>query len=359
MSNYILIKSNDFEFKNGIKVAGFDFDFTLVKTKSGKKFPIDENDWELWDPSVLDKLKQLVSNGFSLAIFSNQNGVGSGKTSSKMVTQRFQNFIDFTKLNWVCIAATQKDLLRKPGTGMWNLLFDDYQINMKESFYVGDAAGRIKPKDFSCSDRKFALNLKLDFYTPEEIFLSHPKNNNFKLDGFNPLKYKLKPYQKLTFEKEEKEMIIMVGCPGSGKSKFAKKYYKNYDYINQDTLKTKTKCLKETLKSIKENKSVIIDNTNPTIDVRKKYIELAKKHNYKIKCYLMNIDKDLGKHMNYYRFKRGKGIKYNLVPDIVYNVYFKNYEEPKLDEGFDQIKKIDPNFKFKKNKHLKLFLQFN
>lgn len=359
MSNYIFIKSNEFEFKNGMKIAGFDFDFTLVKTISGKKFPINENDWEFWDSSVLNKLTELSKNGYSLIIFSNQNGVGSGKNSSKSVTQRFKNFIDSTKLNWVCIAATQKDMLRKPSTGMWNLLFDDYQINMKESFYVGDAAGRIKPKDFSCSDRKFALNLKLDFYTPEEFFLNESKNDKFKIDGFNPLKYKIQPYTKLSFEKEEKEMIIMVGCPGSGKSKFARKYYKSYDYINQDTLKTRTKCLKEALNSIQESKSVIIDNTNPTSDLRKDYIDLAKKYKYKIKCYIMNFDKDLGKHMNCYRFKRGRGIKHKLIPDIVYNVYFKRYEEPTLDEGIDEIKKIDPNFKFKKNKHLKLFLEFN
>jgi bifunctional polynucleotide phosphatase/kinase len=358
MSNYILIKSNDFEFKDGMKIAGFDFDFTLVKTKSGKKFPIDENDWELLDSSVLSKLSQLSKNGYSLVIFSNQNGVGSGKKNSKSVTQRLRNFIDFTKLNWVCIAATQKDMLRKPSTGMWHLLFDNYQIDMKESFYVGDAAGRIDPKDFSCSDRKFALNLKLNFYTPEEFFQNESKTSNFIIDGFNPREYKLKPYQKLSFEKEEKEMIIMVGCPGSGKSKFVKKYYKDYDYINQDNLKTKTKCLKETLNSIKEYKSVIVDNTNPTVDVRKYYIDLAKKYDYKVKCYIMNVEKDLGKHMNYYRFKKGNGIKHKLIPDIVYNVYFKKYEEPKLEEGLDIIKKIEPNFKFK-NKCLELFLEFN
>lgn len=43
---------------------------------------------------------------------------------------------------------------------------------MKESFYCGDAAGRKgPPKDFSDTDLKFAINVKLPFLTPEEYFL--------------------------------------------------------------------------------------------------------------------------------------------------------------------------------------------
>lgn len=49
------------------------------------------------------------------------------------------------------------------------------EIDLAESMYIGDAAGRpvrgkIK-KDFSFSDRLFALNIGLKFFTPEEHFL--------------------------------------------------------------------------------------------------------------------------------------------------------------------------------------------
>lgn len=58
---------------------------------------------------------------------------------------------------------------------MWNHFVknfnSDVSIDMKKSFYCGDAAGRpkvgSKPKDFSDSDLKFALNIGVKFFTPE------------------------------------------------------------------------------------------------------------------------------------------------------------------------------------------------
>jgi bifunctional polynucleotide phosphatase/kinase len=60
-------------------------------------------------------------------------------------------------------AATEKDIFRKPRSGMWKELLEDYDIHLpgdldlEHSFFVGDAGGRTagggKPKDFSCSDR--------------------------------------------------------------------------------------------------------------------------------------------------------------------------------------------------------------
>jgi bifunctional polynucleotide phosphatase/kinase len=77
------------------------------------------------------------------------------------------------------IAALRSDRYRKPSIGIWehlrDQLFKGFSIDIKGSFYCGDAAGRPKtatrPKDFSDSDIKFALNVGLAFKTPEELFL--------------------------------------------------------------------------------------------------------------------------------------------------------------------------------------------
>ncbi len=64
---------------------------------------------------------------------------------------------------------------------MWDYMVendnDNIKPDLKSCCYVGDAAGRPKnwepgkPRDFSCSDRKFAANIGIQFYTPEEYFL--------------------------------------------------------------------------------------------------------------------------------------------------------------------------------------------
>ena len=56
-------------------------DWTLIRTKTGKTFPKDENDWLVWNPKVVDKLKELHGNGFKIVIFTNQNGISKGHTT--------------------------------------------------------------------------------------------------------------------------------------------------------------------------------------------------------------------------------------------------------------------------------------
>ena len=54
------------------------------------------------------------------------------------------------------VLATEDDEFRKPGTKMWDLFLqhNEGKIDIKNSFYCGDAAGRKegKKKDFSDGD---------------------------------------------------------------------------------------------------------------------------------------------------------------------------------------------------------------
>ena len=79
----------------------------------------------------------------------------------------------------VFLGATKKDEFRKPCTGMYNHFYNNINggllVNYNDSFFCGDAAGRpktaSKAKDFSADDLKFAHNVGLKFFTPEELFL--------------------------------------------------------------------------------------------------------------------------------------------------------------------------------------------
>ena len=48
--------------------AGFDLDWTIIKTKSGNVFPKDKLDWDLLYPEVLSKLKEIAKDPNCLII---------------------------------------------------------------------------------------------------------------------------------------------------------------------------------------------------------------------------------------------------------------------------------------------------
>jgi bifunctional polynucleotide phosphatase/kinase len=76
------------------------------------------------------------------------------------------------------LASTHNDEYKKPNTKIWEYFVSKLNGGLEideTTFYCGDAAGRPaaegKKKDFSDTDLKFALNNKLKFFTPEELFL--------------------------------------------------------------------------------------------------------------------------------------------------------------------------------------------
>lgn len=98
------------------------------------------------------------------------------------------------------------------------------------------------------------------------------------------------------------QMIILVGCPGSGKSYFASNKLGCHDHvkiINRDTLGTWQKCVNEAKKYLEElHYSVVIDNTNPDKESRKRFIEVAQILNIPCRVFLMNVSKEHAKHNN-------------------------------------------------------------
>jgi len=234
-------------------------------------------------------------------------------------------------------------------------------------FFVGDAAGRdpdqlLRPKkDFSSSDREFAQNIGIKFETPEEYFLDHAPEP-FKWHSFNPKTITkatgLKLYTgHLPLTSSKQELILLVGAPASGKSTFTKKHLvpKGYFHVNQDTLKTKEKCLQATKEALEEGKSVVVDNTNPSADVRAKYLSLAKKKKISTRCYHLQASPLLIEHLNLYRESQA-GTK--RVPRIAYNVYKSNFESPTEEEGFVEVKTINFVPEFESEEEANLFNQF-
>ena len=333
-----------------LRIAGFDFDYTLFRPKKNK-FPKDVDDFTILFDSIKDKLLELLEKNYTIVIFTNQKRFNK-EDKLKMVMSRIVNaFKSIDLLDEVYIyAGIKDDNYRKPNIGCFDLFHSAHKyipIDYDNSIYVGDAAGRLndwKPgikKDFSCADRKFAFNIKLKFYTPEEYFLNEEPTNKYFMETFDEFKNSQTNLLNTIHKSENKhfkpEIVILIGYPGCGKSRFSKKFYQKYNLINRDTLKTKGKCKKLVKTHVKNNNNIIIDNTNPDIETRKEYIEIAKSNNYYIKCYYFNIGLDISKHLNNLRMKLFNKDK---IPEIVYRIFNKKLEYPSVNEGFDEINEV-------------------
>ncbi|KAK2959373.1 putative Bifunctional polynucleotide phosphatase/kinase [Blattamonas nauphoetae] len=346
------------------KLALFDFDGTLGRSKSGAKMCTGPSDFAFWHKNVQPKLTQLHTDGYRIIIVSNQGGIKTGGTTPMNVANEFDEFSKQAGIPVDKFVASTDDYYRKPATGIWEVIVElccgGVEPNKNECFFVGDAAGRPKgagqldgKKDFSCSDRKFALNVGLPFHTPEEFFLGQPATKNFEIDGFDPL-----PLMKNTVlfpsrpdlctpapnpaliapagkEGTGQELVLMVGSPASGKSTFTQKYFvpRGYVHVNRDTLKTKEKCLKLAKEALERGDSVVIDNTNPTKEARGEFIRLALNLNrtggkdINIRCFHFEFTFDMVKHFNFFR-ENMLGDEAPHVPTIALRTYFKNYEKP-------------------------------
>ena len=139
----------------------------------------------------------------------------------------------------------------------------------------------------------------------------------------------------------------MCGPPASGKSHVARGYVKEHGYvwINQDTLKSKAKCLKTAREALHKGKSVVIDATNRNQKTRSKWIALAGASGVRIVCWEMQIDRILADHMNWTREAITDGTR-RRVPPVALGSFFKNYEKPEMTEGFAAVVAIPfiPNF---------------
>lgn len=66
---------------------------------------------------------------------------------------------------------------------------------------------------------------------------------------------------------------------------------------------------------------------------------------------------DLCHHLNYVRQNYTKG-QIRRIPDVGYNMFKSQYEDPNVSEGFTEIVKIDFSPKFEDDYHEKIFKQW-
>ncbi|XP_057695043.1 bifunctional polynucleotide phosphatase/kinase [Corythoichthys intestinalis] len=357
------------------KIAGFDIDGCIITTKSGKVFPTAPDDWKILYPEIQPRLANLIKKGYKVVFFTNQMGIAKGKLRPEVFKSKVEDILTTLQLPVQVFVATGPGIYRKPVVGMWTHLCekanDGVLVDNAQSFYVGDAAGRPenwapgkKKKDFSCSDRLFALNLGLLFHTPEEYFLGW-KTASYNLPQFDPRKLdstaRLYDPPSASLTSSKREVIVAVGFPASGKSTFFQTHVipKGYVYVNRDTLGSWQKCVAACEQALKEGRSVAIDNTNPDPESRKRYLEVAKAAGVSCRCFHFSASMEQAKHNNRFREMAPSDTKHMKVNDMIFQSYKKHFVAPALSEGFSEILSIHfvPNFKDSQSEIL--FRQFS
>lgn len=161
-----------------MKIIFADLDSTLIKTKSGKAFPVNILDFEpIW--KVWEYLKDTLSDDDYLLIVSNQGGISKGLVRYTYFISKFEYICNAIKeyigkdivVDGVfCVSNDKSNPRRKPNTGMFEELLKRYNLeNIPKSqmLMIGDASGR--PGDFSDSDLKASENFEIKYLDVDDI----------------------------------------------------------------------------------------------------------------------------------------------------------------------------------------------
>lgn len=103
--------------KGSERIAAYDMDQTLIKTKSGRVFPISIEDWQLNLSEVPGKLKKLHENGFKIAVFTNQAGVEHNKITIPEVKKKIMMIRSRLDIPMQFFISTGSTKYRKPRIG--------------------------------------------------------------------------------------------------------------------------------------------------------------------------------------------------------------------------------------------------
>ena len=324
-------------------LAGFDLDHTIIKPKSGNVFPKDMNDWKLLYPEIKTTMVELSKNKDTIiVIFSNQKGL---KISEDNFIKKIDNIQKLLEVEFIFIAALNDDIFRKPRDGMYRYIkqHNNIKFNKKKSFYVGDMAGRADDK--YDTDIKFAMNLKLNFMTPEMYFLGMAEEE-YKLSGYlldNTTSNTMIP----NFTEKTKTLIIISGFPGSGKTFLANTIIKNnnsFTLISKDIYKNKFD--KILLEKLQLSDNIIVEGLFPNNMSRYKIKEFANIYDYNITYIHVTTNYGLSYQLNLYRqLYENK----NSVPEIVYMKY-RNMFEPIIMSDWNKYYTYHPEITNKINR---------
>lgn len=292
-----------------VNLALFDMDGTITVPASGRRFVAKDDspdDW-VYLGRVIERFRQLHDDGWIIGIVSNQSRYHEG------IGRKFESIrADLhEQLGWspFIFMATKEDQFRKPNIGMPLLMLQLLGITAADIDSIamsGDMIGddeEYPPYRIGNADYQLAVNLRqiapCDFYRPYDMF-----GRNYPDD----------------YIVQEREVILMVGNPGAGKSTLAAKL--GVPIVNQDTLTTKAKVLQHIDQLVRQGKSLVIDATHPGLDKRNEVLAAPRRAGYQITIFWFIRP---GQPFNQLRERK--------INDMVYGKYANTFVRPTSVEG--------------------------
>ena len=308
------------------KMAAFDYDWTLVRPQSGGTFARNREDWRWMQPGVPTSLKAFYDAGYFIVIFTNQTKAFKREQVLKVLG-------DLKIPMAVCIGVEKAD--QKPGVAMMDALTARIagakEWKLGASFFVGDAMGR--RGDWSDVDKVFAETVGFaKIRVPEDVFkpaaaapVAAPAPVVAAAPDAAPAAAVALPDGLSVAPPGEREVVIMTGFPGSGKSTIATGLFgadERYTVLHGDHYKTPKKLAAATAAALAAGKSPVIDATNPSREKRAVYIALAREAGVPARCVHVAANLETA-----YERNRARPAE-KVVPRIAYAVYNKHFVAP-------------------------------
>lgn len=370
------------EFRHMPTVAVFNFMGTILKFKSTTKNI-------KYYTNVKEKLLDIADKGASIIFCQSFQ-----KNDLENIKKMFEEVIRDIKIPIMAFFSTELNKYMKPFTNIWKILELSYfkrnkTINKSVSICVGHHAGRIKSYmskyklivkkiDSKSTDRAFASNIGLTFFTPE-IFFQGDKNPitwSYGEDVINNTERKtllettiqnpviIEEIQKLP--PSPKYMVLITGPPSSGKTTLAEKikrkweidyklgnvvritenYYdekymssindkiNKYDSDNDSDIDNnkEDEILKKIREEFKKNNSIILDITQYAQRIQE-IVNISTNESIPVLIIEIKIDKELSTLLNFVKIQQSKDAKETLYRPIVWNVYKQHYNILEYDDA--------------------------
>lgn len=312
------------------KVAGFDLDQTLVNWRCAG-WPSKSEHYELWNSTVIDKLRKLHDKeGYSLIIFSNQGGIknalGGKKAGTVMgIIDWIAEIID--RPLFAIVSTKINSGYHKPSPSMWEVFEDicNYgkEASPKSSFFVGDTDGsgdamanpQQQQHQQTGTDKLFAekvgemRNTTMKFYTPGEYF--GPSNVDQRRSSSATVVDAPPPLPSEAVRARAALLggylsgpicLVLVGVQGSGKSTFCQSLVdanggNTWAQFSQDTINNGRPGTRQAVEeaaqdAIRSGKNVVIDRMHLDEEQRQHFIQLGRQCKVPVHCLVIMATKE-------------------------------------------------------------------